>query len=41
MILEQNMILTKEVSKLLNRLADLEDRLYSKSKLTVFGISKK
>lgn len=34
-LLEQNMILTKRITQLENRLVDLEDKLYSKTQLKV------
>jgi predicted nuclease with TOPRIM domain len=41
MVLEQNMILTTEVTNLKNRLADLEEKLYSMTNLKVVDISQK
>lgn len=41
MILEQNMIPTKEITKLQNRLSDLEEQFYSEAKLKVVEVSNK
>lgn len=40
-ILEQNMILTKENTKLRDRIADLEDKLYSRAEYKVIDMKKK